>query len=450
MADITIRTGVMKLHYDLIVIGSGPGGYETAARAADSGLHVAVIERDLPGGTCLNRGCIPTKALCRSAEVIRTVRDAAEFGVNVSDFTPDYTAAARRRDEVVAQLRDGVRAVLSGVDLIEGEARFDGAPTRIAVGDRVLTADKIIMATGSRPAPLPAQGAELCMDSDAMLAADTLPASIIIVGGGVIGMEFASILNAFGVSVTILEYCPEILPPFDSDIAKRLRMSLKRQGVDIVTSAKVTEISCTDGNGRRVKAEVKGKGKEYQADAVLAATGRIPVWPDGLAELQPDMNGRFIKVDNDMHTSLPGLYAVGDVNGLCMLAHAATAQGRVALGESVNLNIIPSAVFTTPECAMVGLTGRQAPGDALVGTATFRANGKALAMGEVDGMVKIIADRDTRRLLGLHICGPHAADLVQEGAQLMTLGGTLDDLLATVHGHPTLGETITAAAENAK
>lgn len=440
----------MSNHFDLIVIGSGPGGYTTAARAAARGLNVAVIERGHPGGTCLNRGCIPTKALSRSAEVIRTVRYAAPFGVNIAGWTPDYPAAAARRDEVVAQLRDGVRAVLGGCTLIQGEARFaDGDPYTLLVGDATYTAGEVLLATGSAPASLPIPGAELCIDSDTLLAADTLPDSIAIIGGGVIGMEFASILNAFGVKVTVLEYCSEILPPFDAEIAKRLRMSLKRDGIEIVTSAQVTTVEGNPG-ALTVQATVKGKPKSYAAQAVLMAVGRRPVLPQGFDTLGVEMAGRFPKVDARMHTNVPHLSVIGDANGLCMLAHAAETQGELWLGQDIDLSVIPAAVFTAPECAMVGLTQAQAPQDALIGTATFRANGKALAMGEPDGLVKIVADRSSRRVLGLHICGAHAADLIQEGAQLMTMQGTLDDLLKTVHGHPTLSETVTAAARNVR
>lgn len=440
----------MNHNYDLIIIGSGPGGYSTAARAVAKGLNVALIERDSLGGTCLNRGCIPTKALSHCAGVVRTVASAGEYGVDVSGMTLNYAAAAAHRDAVVERLRLGVETVIEGVSLIRGEARFDGSPTRIAVGDDILTAPKVILATGSAPVMLPVPGSELCMDSDTLLALDTLPESMVIIGGGVIGMEFASILNSFGVAVTVLEYCPEILPPFDAEVAKTLRMALKRRGVNIVPSAQVTSVERSDA-GLTVSAQVKGKPKQYTCAAALMAVGRTPVLPEELAQLNPEMHGRFIKTDPaDMSTSLPGLYAVGDVNGLCMLAHAAEAQGRVALGEQVNLQVIPSAVFTVPECAMVGRTQAQAPEDALVGIAYLRANGKALSMGEPEGIVKIIADRESRRLLGLHICGAHAADLVQEGALLMRLNGTLDDLLTTVHGHPTLGEAVTAAAEHVR
>ncbi len=432
---------------DIIIIGAGPGGYATAAEAAADGLSVVIVERDQPGGTCLNRGCIPTKALCRAAEVAETVAHAAEFGVVPQAVTVDYAVAASRKDEVVAALREGVIAELKGCRVVYGTARFVAADT-IEVADESFTAPKIIVATGSRPASLPVPGAELAVDSDFMLAASTLPADIVIIGGGVIGMEFASILASFGVKVTVVEYCREILPQFDAEIAKRLRMSLKRKGINIITSAAVKAIH----DGPVVEYESKGKTGSVQAQTVLMAVGRVPVIPEGLAELGVAMNRKAIAVDAHMATNVPGIYAVGDVNGLCMLAHAAEAQGRVALGKEQRLDVVPSAVFTVPECAMVGSTEEQCKAsgiDIKVGKATYRANGKALAMGEPDGLVKIIADASTGAVLGCHICGAHAADLIQEAALAMSAGLTVGQIAGSVHGHPTLGEVVKNAARAA-
>lgn len=428
---------------DLIVIGAGPGGYATAARAAANGSKVIVVERDYLGGTCLNRGCIPTKALCKSAEVAATVAGAEAFGIEVDRFSFNYPKAVERKNEMVASLREGVATVLSKVEIVGGNAVFT-APHTIKVGDEEYTAPKIIIATGSRPASLPIPGAEYAVNSDFILDMTALPSSLIIVGGGVIGMEFASIFNAFGVKVTVLEYCPEILPPFDEEVAKRLRMSLKKRGIDIVTSAQVTSILPE----LTVECAVKGKPKAFSADMVLIAVGRTPVVPQGAVDVGIELTPRgAIKVDSNMGTSVPGVFAIGDVNGMCMLAHAAEAQGKVALGEKQRLDIIPSAVFTMPECAMVGLTEKQCVEKGLafkVGKATFRSNGKALAMGEPDGLVKVITS-DNGTLLGCHICGAHAADLVQEAATLMTAGMPASALSDAVHSHPTLGETVAAA-----
>ncbi len=438
--------------HDIIIIGAGPGGYETAVAAAGRGLRVALIERGELGGTCLNRGCIPTKTLCRSAEIAVTVREAAVYGVELSDDNPviNYAAVADRKDAVVAQLREGVAQLLKGVDVVKGEASFV-SQAEISVEGAIYSAPRIIIATGSAPARLPVPGAELAMTSDELLSMTSLPSSIVIIGAGVIGLEFASVLNAFGVKVTIVEFCREVLPPFDAEVAKRLRMSLKRRGIDILTDTCVTAVEA----GMKVTCEAKGKVKTLEAEAVLMAVGRRPVLPPGLESLGIVLNRGAIMVDDDMKVQWDGkapedvtVYAIGDVNGRCMLAHAATAQGEIVLGEKRALDIIPSAVFTMPECAMVGLTEEQCAArglDIKVGKATFRANGKAVAMGETDGLVKMISDASTGRLLGCHICGPHAADLIQEAATVMSASLPAVAIADAIHSHPTLGETLRAA-----
>lgn len=438
--------------HDIIIIGAGPGGYETAVAAAGRGLRVALIERGELGGTCLNRGCIPTKTLCRSAEVAVTVREAVAYGVELPDDNPviNYAAVADRKDAVVAQLREGVAQLLKGVDVVKGEASFV-SPAEISVEGAIYSAPRIIIATGSAPARLPVPGAELAMTSDELLSMTSLPSSIVIIGAGVIGLEFASVLNAFGVKVTVVEFCREVLPPFDAEVAKRLRMSLKRRGIDILTDTRVTAVEA----GMKVTCEAKGKVKTLEAEAVLMAVGRRPVLPPGLESLGIVLNRGAIMVDDDMKVQWDGkapedvtVYAIGDVNGRCMLAHAATAQGEIVLGEKRALDVIPSAVFTMPECAMVGLTEEQCAArglDIKVGKATFRANGKAVAMGETDCMVKVISDVSTGRLLGCHICGPHAADLIQEAATVMSASLPAAAIADAIHSHPTLGETLRAA-----
>lgn len=436
---------------DLIIIGAGPGGYETAVDAVASGLNVTLIERDQLGGTCLNRGCIPTKSLCRSAEVAMTIRNASEFGFAPVDSVVDYVKVAERKDRVVEELRAGVATLLKGVNVVTGEAKFI-SPAVVEVSGVQYTAPKIIVATGSAPAKLQIPGAELAMTSDDALSMTSIPKSMAIIGGGVIGMEFASIFASFGVDVTVIEYCKEILPPFDAEIAKRLRMSLKRKGITILTGTQVTAIE----PGMTVKYLAKNKEQEIQVEQVLMAVGRVPVIPVGLQELGIKMNRRAIAVNDKMEILFNDdkqptdvcLYAIGDVNGLCMLAHAATAHGKIALGHEQNLDAVPSAVFTVPECAMVGLTEDQCLNmsrNIKIGKATFRSNGKALAMGEPDGLVKIIADADTDALLGCHICGAHAADLVQEVATAITSGLKASAISSAIHGHPTLTEVVKAA-----
>ena len=424
----------MAESFDLIIIGSGPGGYTTAARAAADGRRVAIVERDHLGGTCLNRGCIPTKVMCHGAE-------AGEA----------FAAIAARRADVIGQLREAVATVLAGVTVIQGNAIFVDAHTLAVEGsDEILiTAPEIIIATGSAPAALPIPGASLAMSSDDLLALDELPASLAIVGGGVIGMEFASALNALGVKVTVIEYCPEILPAVDAEVAKRLRMTLKRRGIDIHTGAAVTALTESEA-GVTVAFTVKGREKSVEAAVALMAVGRKAVVPQGAVEAGVTLDRRgFIVTDDRFMTSAEGVYAIGDVNGKCLLAHAAEAQGHRVLGLPVNLDVIPAVCFTSPAVATVGLTAAQAREkgyEPRESSATFRSNGYALAIGEPDGMVKMVTDVTTGRMLGCHICGPHAADLIAEPALAIAHGLTAADIASTVHAHPTLCETVARAA----
>ncbi len=427
-----------------------------AADAARHGLQVIVIEKAQAGGTCLNRGCIPTKALCRNAEVVNLLKEAAMWGVKTDAFALDYSVAYTRKNEVVAQLRQGVETLMQqpGITYVTGEARLVDAHT-VAVGDVRYSATTVVIATGSAPRGLPVEGADLAMTSDDILDMDTLPASLCIVGGGVIGMEFAAIFSSFGVEVTVIEFCKEILPPFDKDIAKRLKTVLGKRGVNIMTQAAVNGIHKMDDNRLEVTFEQKGKAKSVIAEKVLMSVGRKPVLPAGIEEIGVAVGRRGIEVDDNMLTSVPGVYAIGDVNGLCMLAHAATAQGTRALHhilgmkDNINLDIVPSAVFTTPELSMVGLTEEQCAErgmDVTVKKSFFRSNGKAVSMGETDGLVKMIVDNATRKIVGCHICGAHAADLIQEVVIAMNTGATVDAINDSIHGHPTLSEVVLATA----
>ena len=444
---------IMSLYRsNLVIIGAGPGGYETAALAARQGHKVTLIERGELGGTCLNRGCIPTKALCASASKVLDLKDAAAFGVEVAHWRADFAAAAARMRQVVSGLRDGVAQELSGVDIVHGCARLASTGPSVWVGEDQYVADRLIIATGSVPAALPIPGAELAMTSDDLLALDTLPGSIAIIGGGVIGVEFASILNAFGVEVTVLEFCKEILPPFDRDVAKRLRSLLSRRGIKIIVGAGVTSIERESASGLRVDYEAKGKPQSLAVDAALMAVGRKASLPQGTedAGIKVDDKG-FIMVDDGYRTSREHIYAIGDVNGRCMLAHAASAQGRCVLGEDVNMSVIPSALFTTPEAAMVGLTEEQCQGRGLhykVSRALYASNGKAVAMGDAQGFVKLISHCDDGAILGCHILGAHAADLISEVATAMASSLTVRDIAAAIHTHPSLSETVWKAASS--
>lgn len=451
------------MQVDIIIIGAGPGGYELAVEAAHKGRSVAVVERSHFGGTCLNEGCIPTKCLCHSAEVLDEVRAAGALGVETGEVKFSLTAAMARKDGVVEKLRAGIAALMQtpGITVVQGEARFkEGDPHTVLVGDTAYTAPAVVIATGSVTKYLPIAGAhgQRVVTSREMLELTEVPRRLAVIGGGVIGLEFASIYRSFGSEVTVVEYCKEILPQFDRDIAKRLRTSLKKRGIGFEVGAAVTEVRDEADGSAAVVYSQKDKVKEVQADLVLMAVGRAAnVDSLNLATAGIDFTPRGIKVDADMQTSVPGIYAVGDVNGLCQLAHAATFQGYKALahicGEpsAVRLDIIPAAVFTTPECAMVGQTEEQleAQGQEYRALKSFyRANGRALSMEADDGLVKILATPDGDRILGAHILGAHAADMIHELALAMQAGTAVDGLRQMVHAHPSLSEIILAAARS--
>lgn len=434
---------------DLIVIGSGPGGYEIAAEAANKGLDVIIFEKDKVGGTCLNRGCIPTKCLCAAAERLNQVRGAAEFGIDVSGVSADYATVHRRAEDVVGRLREDVEASLGKACLIRAEARL--RPGRVVEADGELyTAPKILIATGSRPARrLPVPGIELAVSSDELLQADKVPGSIVIIGGGVIGLEFASILSTFGCEVTVVEMCPEILPGFERDIAKRLRTLMGRRGVKFAVNARVTSIDAD----RTVHYTVKNKEYSAACDCVLAAVGREPVELPGARDCGIEHSERgYIRVNDNFETSVEGVYAVGDVNGLCMLAHAATAQARKAMGEDIDLATVPAVVFTDPECAYVGLTSEKAGDDDRYAAikVPFGSNGKALASGYDDGMLKLIVEKESGIIAGCHVLGAHASDLVAEASVAMR--GHLDVrqlAFSMVHAHPSMSEIFSTACARA-
>jgi dihydrolipoamide dehydrogenase len=441
---------------DLLIIGAGPGGYETALLAARRGLHTVLVERRWLGGTCLNEGCIPTKCLCHSAETA-----AAQTG---------FSQAMLRKDSVVDTLKSGIATMLktAGVEVVWGEASFCGAHTVAVAGardaegnpcDSQYAAANIIIATGSEAKRLPVEGASLpgVMTSRELLGCETLPESLCIVGGGVVGMEFASVCAAFGCKVTVVEFMPEILPGFDRDMAKRLRTSMKKRGVEFHVASAVTGISETGDGPLRVGFSSKGKDESVSAAKVLMATGRAA----NTCGLNLEACGvacakRGIEVDSNFMTSVRGVYAVGDVNGLVQLAHVAKAQGRCALahilGEEshIDFNIIPAAVFTAPELAMVGLTQEACSQQGVAfetHKAFYRANGKALSADEPEGLVKLIATPQGK-VIGAHILGAHAADMIHEMAMLMHFGGSLGDIAQTIHAHPTLSEIVLNAAES--
>lgn len=443
---------------DLIIIGAGPGGYETAHYAASRGLTVTILESQELGGTCLNRGCIPTKTLCKNADVVNQIKEADVYGISNAGYTVDFPKMIARKNEVVSQLREGVALALKhpGITLVQGEAVIVSPRIVLCRGEEY-ECDNMIIATGSMPKLLPVEGAEMpfVLTSDEILDMQELPKSLCIIGGGVIGLEFASIFNSFGVEVTIVEFCKEIVPNFDGDIAKRLRQALIKKGIVVNVGAAVTSIR-DSGNGMAlISYEQKGKQLQLQSEKVLMAVGRAPCVPQGLTAAGVEFSSRGICVDDNMKTNVPGVYAIGDVNARCMLAHAASFQGKRAvnaiLGEcdNIRLDIMPSAIFTSPEVSMVGITEaycKENGIDVVVKKSFFRANGKAVAMNETDGILKMVVSADTRKVLGCHILGAHAADLIQEVAALMNCDKTIDDLKDMVHAHPTLSEVVLSVA----
>lgn len=443
---------------DLIIIGSGPGGYRAAEYAVKQGLQVVVIEAEDAGGTCLNRGCIPTKTLCRSAEVIDTLKDAEALGLGGLQYSLDFARIMARQTEVVAGLRSGVEFLMSqpGITFVRGKASFTAPKTIVAAGEEY-TAPNIIIATGARP-KIPAafltanssSASRTFLTSDELLRIDHLPARLCIIGAGVIGMEFASAFSSFGSEVTVVEYLKECLPALDSDVAARLRKAVARKGVTFFMQSAVTSVA--DGS---VTFERKGKSQTIEADTVLVATGRTPNVEElnlKAAGVQYDAKG--IVTDDNMQTNVEGVYAIGDVNARCMLAHAATMQGLhvvnriVGRTDDIRLDIMPQAVFTNPEAASVGVSEDYCKNnniDYRCGRALFRANGKALAMGEAEGLLKLLTDAGGR-IIGCHVYGAHAADIVQTVSALMCRDTTVCQLKDMVHTHPTIGEILQDAA----
>ncbi len=507
----------------IIIIGAGPGGYETALLAARRGVEVVLVESGHVGGTCLNEGCIPTKSFCRNAEVLDELREAEAFGVTGLSYDFDFRAVAARKNAAVEQLRGGVEGLLGHklINLVRGKASFKdqhtvtvipgdpsvipGDPSVIPSDPSVISsdpsvisseaegrveksleysADYIIIATGSVSASLPIPGADLpgVLTSREILDLQEVPERLCVIGGGVIGLEFASVFRSFGSEVTVLEYFKEILPRFDSDLSKRLKQSLGKRGIEINTQAQVTGITpvipdpCSVIPGEveesityRITYTRKGKEETVEADKVLMAVGRkANVDSLNLADAGIEFTPKGIVVDDrTMQTNVPHIYAIGDINGKMMLAHAATFQGIVALdhimgvGNEIDLNVMPAAVFTSPEAASVGMTEEDCKNAGIPVRCLksfFRANGKAVTMGETDGFCKVIVAAEPKdvsttayepgRILGCHLYGPHASDIVQEACALISRKATIEQFQSIIHTHPTLTEVLQTAVHN--
>ena len=455
----------MESSYDLVVIGSGPGGYVAAIRAGQLGLKAAIIEKEALGGTCLNWGCIPTKALLKNAEIVSYVRRSEEFGLKFDGFHADYEVAMARSRRVVDRNTRGVRFLLrkNGVDHVSGTGRLVG-PNRVEIvpqGD-VVEAKNIIIATGSRPRTiptLPVDGRQIISSRESIVLTD-LPSSMVIVGGGAIGVEFAYIYAMYGVEVTIVELLPRLVPNEDEDISAQLERSFKNLGMNILTGAGVSGVQ-TRPDGVTVSVEKDGATQTIDVGMVLVAVGVQPnVEELGLdaAGIAVDRSG--IVVDEFLATNVPGVYAIGDVTGKMPLAHVASAQAVTAVEHIMGMNPqpmdyvnMPRTTYCNPQIASFGLTEAQAREqgyDVSVGVFNALANGKALAMGETEGMVKLVVDSRYGELLGGHMIGPEVTELLGELSMTRMLEGTTLELGWTVHPHPSLSEMLKEAALSAQ
>lgn len=448
----------VAVDYDILVIGAGTGGYVGAIHAAQNGAKVCIIEKEYPGGVCLNWGCIPTKTLLKSAEKWLDIQHCAEFGINAENVSLDFSAVMNRKNTILKQMREGVTQLLKGnqAELIMGEAKILDKNT-VQVGERTITAKSIIVATGSRPGRPPIPGINLpnVIDSNDILQIEKVPASMLVIGAGVVGVEFASVFAAFGSAVTMVEMAANILPSIDTDLTKRLGVQLRKQGIKSLLNAKVLSIEEV-ADGLQVNMEVRGKTESVVVETVLVASGRIPNVADlGLENAGVEFDRYGIKVNEQMQTSVDNIYAVGDVTNKIMLAHVASTQGMVAVenimghSKQMSYNVVPACVFTMPEIATVGLNEQEAKAagmEIVCSRFNFAGNGKALSMGETDGLVKIIAEAGTHKIIGMHILGPHAGDLIMEGAVAIQHGLTAEQLAGTIHPHPTLSEVAMEAA----
>ncbi|MCY8946009.1 dihydrolipoyl dehydrogenase [Bacillus atrophaeus] len=463
----------MATEYDVVILGGGTGGYVAAIRAAQLGLKTAVVEKEKLGGTCLHKGCIPSKALLRSAEVYKTSREAAQFGVETSDVSLNFEKVQHRKQEIVDKLASGVQHLMKKgkIDVYEGYGRilgpsiFSPMPGTISVernngeDNDMLIPKHVIIATGSRPRMLPGLEADgkYILTSDEALQLKELPESIIIVGGGVIGIEWASMLHDFGVKVTVIEYADRILPTEDKDISKEMQNLLAKKGIEIVTGSKVLTDSFTKTDGVSIQAEKDGETVTYSAEKMLISVGRqANVEGIGLENTDIVTENGVISVNDTYQTKESHIYAIGDVIGGLQLAHVASREGIIAAEHMAGLEplplnpaFVPKCIYSNPEAASVGLTEEEAKQNGYqtkIGKFPFMAIGKALVHGETDGFVKIVADADTDDILGVHMIGPHVTDMISEAGLAKVLDASPWEIGHTIHPHPSLSEAIGEAA----
>jgi dihydrolipoamide dehydrogenase len=449
----------------VVILGGGPGGYVCAIRAAQLGADVAIIEKERMGGTCLNVGCIPTKVLLHTTELYRTIKEESKkLGIKVDNLDMDWTVLQERKESVVDQLVSGIETLLESNNIlkISGEGKFiSDNEIRVTLPNgkkEIIKFDKAVIATGSETIRIPLEGVELdeVITSNEALSLKEIPESMCIIGGGVIGSEFASIYSSLGTKVTIIEMLPEILPTMDDDIVGILKNQLIQLGADIYTKTKVV---CIQENNEKLVVDTRsGESKEsFVVEKVLLAVGRKPVTKNlGLEEIGVKVDKGAIVVDRrTMETNVKNIYAIGDCNGGVLLAHVASAEGIAAAenimgrASKIDFKTTPSAVYTKPELASVGLTEREAKNqgyEVKIGSFPLFANGKSLIMGETNGIVKFVVDANTDEILGIHMAGPRATDLIVEGGLALRLEATVEEIITTIHAHPTIGEAFHEAA----
>ena len=448
--------------YDVVVIGAGPGGYVAAIRAAQLGLSTAVIEDDNVGGVCLNWGCIPSKSLLRNAEVLELVKNAGEYGISVGDVTFDYGLAIDRSRQVVRRLTGGVGSLLrkNGVEHISGRGILQSANTIAIDGaDRAISADNIMVATGARARHIPGipVDGETVLTSREAIVLREVPERVVIVGGGAIGVEFADIYHSYGAEVMIIEMLPRLVPLEDEEISQQLERVFRHRGIGFKTGAMVGGVAVSEGTAAVTVTDADGSVSEIECDKVLVAIGVQGNTEDiGLEVAGVNTERGYITVDDEMRTNVPGVFAIGDVTGKLPLAHVASAQGVIAAEVIAGMNpmpldysLMPRATYCRPQIASFGLTEQQAIDAGYsfkVGRFPMAASGKALAMGEPNGMVKLVVDSEVGELLGAHIIGPEATELLGEVGLSRLLEGTTTELGWLVHPHPTISETIKEAA----
>ena len=438
--------------YDIVVVGGGPAGYYGAIRGAQLGGKVAIVEKSEFGGTCLNKGCIPTKTYLKNAEILDGLKIAAGRGINLAstNYTIDMDKTVDFKNSVVKTLTGGVRGLLKAnkVTIFNGLGQVNPDKT-VTIGSETIKGRNIILATGSKVSRINIPGIEsqLVMTSDDILDLRELPKSLAVMGGGVVGIELGLVYASYGVEVTVVEMADRIIPAMDKEVSLELQKILAKKGMKIMTSVGVSEI-VEANNQLTLKLN---NGEEIVADRALLSIGRVPQL-DGLENLNLELDRGRIKVNAYQETSIPGIYAPGDVNGTKMLAHAAYRMGEVAAENAMRGNVrkahldyTPAAVYTHPEVAMCGLTEEDARakyGDVLIGKSSFAGNGRAIASNEAQGFVKVVADAKYHEILGVHIIGPAAAELINEASTIMENELTVDELLQSIHGHPTFSENM--------